>query len=89
MNEKYSGKKTNKLLQDLGNESWLKYLNRIRNNLIHRKLSEIATYTEDLKLCLPSDPEGEITEKSYSRDGEAAFSYLFLFVFSFFLGCLR
>jgi hypothetical protein len=52
----------------MSNKSWFKYLNHIRNNLIHRKLSEIATYTENLQLYLPSNPKGEITDKSYSMD---------------------
>lgn len=68
MNIKYNRTKTNKLLKHMSNKSWFKYLNRIRNNLIHRKLSEIATYTENLHLYLPSNPKGEITDKSYSMN---------------------
>ena len=68
MKQKHRGKKINDLLQDLWREPWFEYLNNYRNFVTHRKLSEMATYTEDLKLYLPSNPRTETTIKSYSRE---------------------
>ena len=66
--QKHMGKKINDLLQDLRHRPWFKYLNDYRNFVTHRKLSEMATYTEDLKLYLPSNPRSESTIESYSRE---------------------
>lgn len=64
MEKKHKDREMTKLLNNLRDESWFKYLNDIRNYLTHRKLSEIATFSEDLKLYLPSDPK----MSSYSRE---------------------
>jgi len=55
MNKKCEEKEITTLLNNSQKESWFKYLNKIRNNLTHRLLSEVATW-EDLKLYLPSMP---------------------------------
>lgn len=64
MNEKHKDKEITKLLNSLQGEYWFKYLSYIRNNLAHRKLSKIVTFTEDLKLYLPSG----LKTDSYSRE---------------------
>jgi len=66
MNKKYKDKKISKLLRVLEDEPWFNYLKDIRNYLTHRNLSEIATYSEDFRLYLPSDPK----TSSYSREKE-------------------
>lgn len=70
--QKHKGRKINDLLQDLWREPWFEYLRDYRNFVTHHKLSEMATYTEDSKLYLPSKPQSaftiERTNESYSRE---------------------
>ena len=70
MNEKCSDKKTNNILQGLSEESWFRYLNDVRNYVIHRKLNEIAVCAEDFRLYLPKEPEKRYGYSSYSREKE-------------------
>jgi hypothetical protein len=68
MNKRCHGKKTNKLLQGLNEETWYKYLNDVRNYVTHKRLHEIAICAEDSKLYLPKEPENGYT--SYLREKE-------------------
>ena len=68
MNKRCNDKRTNNLLQGLSEESWFKYLNDVRNYVIHRKLNEIAVCAEDFRLYLPKEPENGYS--SYSREKE-------------------
>jgi len=69
MNIKCNDKKTNVLLQSLGEETWFKYLNDVRNYVIHRKLHDIAICIENLQLYLPKEP-WKNGYSSYSREQE-------------------
>ncbi len=66
MKKKYPEKRITKMLNNLSKEPWFRYLSDIRNNIAHYTLSEIVTFTEDLKIYLPKNPE----TACYSREKE-------------------
>ena len=70
MNDKCNDKKTNNLLQGLNEEPWFKYLNDIRNHVTHRKLHEIAAYTEDFMLYLPKELKNDHSDFSREKEFE-------------------
>ena len=60
MKKTHGNKETAKLLEKLENDDWFLYLNDLRNELTHHTLFDISAFTEDLMICLPSNPIGGI-----------------------------